>query len=201
MTMTDTCWPESIREYLDRGGRLTDLTSGETTLIPWLGEFVVQDRRRNGFASLAESIKTTGMDQASRAEYIAGAERVGGNSDVMRWQFQREDAFNKWARELAADEALCERVEEALPRSLVTGMLEDVEAETRPYRLVSEHRNSYVCAVTGETHSGPAIVVRGHGPYVNEVMREVPDLIFSPEAISEALLQSSLHVVDDKDAS
>lgn len=198
MTMTDTGWPESIRAFLDNGGHLTDLEEGETTFIPWLGEFVVQDRRRDGFASLAPSRKTTGMEKAARAKFIASAEAVGHGDDARRL-FQREDVFNRWARELAADESLCERVEAALPPTMVEEMLEDLEADAKPFRLVVEHRDSYVCATTGDERTGRAILVQGRGWIArgwNAPMSGLPELIFSPEAIATVLSQSHLHAVD-----
>lgn len=62
----------------------------------------------------------------------------------------------------------------------------DVEAEHRPFILEVEHRDEYVCAASGEKCSGRAVVVRGRG-WWKEQIREVPELVFSPETLRAAI--------------
>lgn len=177
--------PSSIRAFLDEGGDLATLD--EQTFLWWLAETVVSDRRREGFASLAKSPDMEESGEADRAELLASA-KASGKLAELEAMLREQDRFRGWAVELAADESLCDRVEAALPPAMVAGMIEDIEAETRPYRLVAEHRDSYVCTVTGEQRTGRAIVVRAHGPWVKEVgLFEAPDLIFSPEAVAAVL--------------
>jgi hypothetical protein len=172
--------PESIREFVERGGNVALLPS---PYLPWLAEFVVSDRRLYGMAGIAERHKAKDTARAAQSirESVPPKHRFA--AEVMIEESQRWDA---WEGELIEDEALCERIEALLPRDRVEELLEDVDCELtgRTHELRIEHR-WYRCPLTGEKHDGPAVVIAWRGALGRDPDHE--ELIVSPEALRAAL--------------
>jgi hypothetical protein len=195
MTTTDTLQhdteparPASIRAFLDEGG---DLAALDDTLLVWLSELAVYHRHCYGFEQLVKREKAAEREREQNGEHRAAlwAEAIATHP-MWAVQMELEELFQSWAGELVTDEGLCERIEAALPREVVARELEDVEAQRgRQFRLSVETREAYVCGVTGERHTGAAIVIRGRG-YVADNMADVPELIFCPTAL-EAVVREA----------
>ncbi len=171
--------PESLREFLDAGGELSTLAVGP--YYDWLCDLVVTDRRKG-------TLDTEKYDGGiSRETQIELAEEYPHARERILRSLGMDDLFRRWQAELQGDEELCERVEAAMPADEVAWRLDSLEAERRPFFVSVEHRDSYVCGVTGEERSGPAVVITGRS-YMEDELKDLPhELVFSPEVVEAAL--------------
>lgn len=186
-------YPQSIRAHLDAGGTLEDWDA--TGILGWIAEDVIDSRLRYGL----ESIDRRDPDQI-RAAYERHAPEIrdGAWTDpenqsmasawletICEWEL----IHARYQAEYADDDALCQRIMDAMPATLRDNHLEDLEAERRPFRAVVVERDLYRCAVTGEIENGRAVVLEPVGPYLRNVFADngVPEIVISPEAILGAL--------------
>lgn len=176
--------PESLRQYLDQGGDLGHLP--EKSLLYWLCELVVDDRRHYGIDEMRrqhEEYMSKAWERTRRRQEVLASAPTPNDRRSWKELMADEDLIDKWTDELLADESLFDRVEAALPRDLVDSMLLNMDAETKPYDVVAEERETYVCACTGETHHGRAIVIRPRG-FHEEDAKGLPEMVFSPGVFS-----------------
>lgn len=186
-------YPTSIREHLDNGGDLHDWNPRE--VLGWIAEDVIDARLNSGL----ESIDRRDPDQTRESyERHAPEIRDGAWTDpenremAVSWLAHVRDMeliHAAYQSEYAKDDALCQRIMDAMPAEVRERHLEGLEAERHPFRIRVEERDLYRCDITGEIENGRAVVLVPIS-YMRDALesaRDVPEIVISPAAILGAL--------------
>jgi hypothetical protein len=178
--MTPRERPESIRAYLAAGGDPTDLDAWRL-----LAE-IVCDREADGEHQTLQYCRRW-LAELDAGGIHALTPMIGPES--LEAQERRVIDVRRrcqWEIELLEDHALAARFEAALPPEAVVEARSNTEITLRPWAVsVEAQTGSWLCAVTGEMVTGPAVVL------VDRETGERPVLI-SPVALADVLHAAGL---------
>ena len=172
--MTPSERPESIRAYLAAGGDPTDLDAWR------LLADVVCGREADGERQTLHYCKRWLAEMDAEGIHVL-TPMIGPESLEAHELRLIEMRRCRWEIELLEDDALAARFEAALPREAVIEARWNTGITLRPWSVSVEAQNgTWLCAVTGENMTGPAVVL------IDRENGERP-VLMSPAALAQVL--------------